>query len=93
MENWKTEEFWIRTFFVLVFYGILNVALLVTLVMAFGQWLSRLTSGEEVKPLQHWLSSLSLYIGQILLFITFQKDHKPFPFADWPVTADDPSGY
>lgn len=88
MNNWKTEGFWLHTVFILVFYGLLNLALFAVLVLAIGQWLSRFFSGEGVQPLQQWLSSLSIYINQLLRFITFQNLEKPFPFSDWPAVED-----
>ena len=91
MDNWKSEGFWIKTFFIIIFYGILNLALFVLLVLAVGQWLSRLISGEGVEPLRDWLVGLASYIKQILLFITFEVEDKPYPFADWPTVSDDSS--
>ena len=88
LNNWKAESFWLHTVFILVFYGLLNVALFAVFVLIIGQWLSRLVSGEGVQPLQQWLSSLSIYINQLLRFITFQHQEKPFPFSDWPAVAD-----
>ena len=89
LDNWKTESFWIRTVFILVFYGLLHLALFAVFVITAVQWLSRLVSGEGVDALKQWSIGLSMYINQIIMFITFQRDDKPFPFADWPVIDDD----
>jgi hypothetical protein len=41
-------------------------------------------SGQTNENLRFFGASLATYIYQALMFVTYNSDEKPFPFAPWP---------
>ncbi len=73
-----------RLLFVILFafiYSAAEVVLGVVVVIQFGFVL--ITRNRNQKLL-NFGATLSKFIYQILQFVTFNTEHKPFPFADWP---------
>jgi hypothetical protein len=62
-------------------YGVADFVLFAVVII---QFLIRLLTGGINKPLQGFGHSLSRYIYQVLLFLTFNTEDKPFPYDDWP---------
>jgi hypothetical protein len=51
-----------------------------------------LITGDRNQKLLDFGASLSKFIYQILQFVTFNSEDKPFPFSDWP-SANREVGY
>ena len=49
------------------------------------QFLWVLIRGETNAQLTGFGQSLATYTYQIVLYLTFSSEERPFPFADWPV--------
>jgi len=64
-----------------VAYGVAEILLLVTAVF---QFLCRLVTGKTVERLLIFGENLSRYFYQIIRYMTFNTEEKPFPFSDWP---------
>ena len=75
---------WVRCFF-MVLFAIVNyfLQMLVWLIAIF-QFIVSLLTGKVNDNLKHFGASLSLYSCQILQFLAYVDDHKPYPFAKWP---------
>ncbi len=78
---------WARGFFILLFALIYTVAEAVLWLMVIVQFGFKLLTGETNPRLLEFSQRLSTFIYQILLYITFNSDSKPFPFSDWPSAA------
>lgn len=82
---------WRRLFFMLVvvlLYGVSRVVVGAVVVLQFF-WL--LFTGETNRRLQRLGQALATYTYQIILYLTFNTERRPFPFdADWP-TGPPPS--
>lgn len=91
MENWKSEGFWIRTIYMMLFYGLLNLALMAVMLIVVVHWIATLVTGERLAPIRGLSAQLSTYIEDLIRFLTFQSQHKPFPFTDWPSVKQDSS--
>ncbi len=78
------RETLIRLLFVILFALIYSVAEIVVVVVVIVQFGFALIIGERNEKLLVFAESLSRYIYQILRFVTFNADDRPFPFADWP---------
>jgi hypothetical protein len=61
------------------------IALFVMSILVVVQFLITLVSGANNAKLKVFARSLIVYIQQSLLYLSFNNDCKPFPFADWPV--------
>jgi hypothetical protein len=80
---------WIRGLFILLFAAIYGVAeVVVTAVVAF-QFFYTLVTGGSNRQLRDFGQNLSTFIYQILLFLTYNSEDKPYPFGPWP---DQPPG-
>lgn len=63
------------------FYGIAEVVLFAVVVF---QFLLTLFTGKTNERLLKLGQSLGTYIYQIVLYITFNSEHQPYPFGAWP---------
>jgi len=90
--NLTSGEHWLRLLYMLLFAVILYVAAIVAGLVIVVQFLFALISGSANDNLKQFGGSLSRYIFQVLRFMTYNRDEKPFPFSDWPAaeTGDDP---
>ena len=75
---------WLRGLFMLLFFLIAGVARFVIAVVVLFQFLSVLFTGNTNAQLLTLGQSLSTYIYQITLFLTFNSEQRPFPFSSWP---------
>ena len=83
-QNLTAAETWLRGLFILMVVFFLVVARVVTSAVVVIQFLFTVFSGQTNDNLCRFGSSLSQYIFQALLFITYNSDTKPFPFNPWP---------
>lgn len=85
--NLSQVETWKRLLFMILFAVLFNVAELVVAVVVVVQFLFKLISGSVNEQLQAFGRDLATYIAQIIEFLTFNTDDKPFPFGPWPGSA------
>ena len=86
VQNIKQPSVWIRVLFMVLFYLVIwFVLVLVIGVVALAQALFAIISGEPNRNLCRFGNAMSQYTSQILAFLTFNSDSKPFPFADFPL--------
>jgi hypothetical protein len=82
--NLSSSENWIRGLFVLLFVVIYGVAELVVYLIAIFQFLTLIISGKTNDAVAKFAKNLNYYVYEILEFITFNTEDKPFPFKDFP---------
>lgn len=82
--NLTSSKHWVRLLFMLLFAAILQLASFVMWILVAAQFLFSLITGEDNKPLRRFGHSLSTYIYDVLKFLCYSSEEKPFPFADWP---------
>jgi hypothetical protein len=68
----------------LLFTIIYGIAEIVVAAVVLFQLLSVLFNGSTNERLLNLGQNLSTYVYQILLFLTFNSDERPYPFGDWP---------
>lgn len=81
LTNGKT---WLRGLLIILFailYGVAEFIVWVLVVLQFG---SHLITGEPMPRLSAFARGLNAYVYQILQFITYRSDARPFPFSAWP---------
>ncbi len=84
-ENVKSRATWLRLVFMVVFYVLGSVASFVVSVVIVLGFLWRLFTAETNQQLQRAGQSIASYIYQIIRYLTFNSDEKPYPFdGDWP---------
>jgi len=83
-ESLKEKSSWLRLLFVILFVFICYVALgLIALVMLF-QILYTLITGKPNEKVLPFSRQLTAYIRDILHYLTYSTEERPFPFSDWP---------
>ncbi len=78
---------WLRGLYMLLFAVAYGVAELLLLVTAVFQFLTLLVTGKTVARLLIFGENLSRYFYQIVRYLTFNIEERPFPFSDWPAAA------
>ncbi len=82
--NLKQPSQWFRVAFMVVFAVVLYVVALVLTLLTVAQILFSLLTGSDNENLRALGKDLSTYVHQILAFLTYNSDDKPFPFAVYP---------
>jgi len=75
---------WTRGLFMLLFVVIYSVTEFVLGALVLFQFLHVLFTRETNERVLELTSDISVFIYQILQFLTFSSEVKPYPFADWP---------
>lgn len=83
-DNLKSDSQWLRLLFMVLFGVAYQVAELVVLFTVIIQVLFALITGEPSKKLVQFVGGVNQFIFQILQFVTYKTNDKPFPFQDWP---------
>jgi len=87
-QNMTASETWLRGLFMLLFIFLLVVARVVTGAVVVIQFLFTVFTGQCNDNLREFGASLAMYVYQALLFVTYNSENKPFPFAPWPSRDD-----
>ena len=87
-QNLKNIGFWQRIFFMLLFVVILDLAGLLLWLVVIVQVFAMLLNGTPMDNLLSFGRQLSAYLYHIYLFLTFNTDQLPFPFAAWELTEE-----
>jgi len=89
-ENLKSRTTWLRLIFMAIFCAVTCLALFVgSFVVALG-FLWVLFTGEVNAQLKATGQGLAKYIYQIIRYLTFNTETKPFPFGEnWPSSDPD----
>jgi hypothetical protein len=85
-DNIKSESFWLRSLFMVLFLVIYRLVDVLVLLVAISQWLYVLLTGDASTSLSRFASGLGAYVAQIIRYLSYNTEEKPFPFSDWPQT-------
>ena len=89
-QNLKRRTTWIRLLFMAVFVAIYALTRIVFGAVVVFQFLWVLFTAETNKQMTELGQSLATYTYQIMRFLSFNSEDKPFPFsADWPMGPPD----
>jgi hypothetical protein len=75
---------WLRGLYMLLFTVVYSVTELVLGLVVVFQFIHVLVTRETNDRLLDFSSDLSVFIYQILQFLTFNSEAKPYPFSAWP---------
>ncbi len=89
-ENVKNPDVWLRGLFIVIFGVILYFVFGLIWLLVFFQFVSKVVTGNLIKELTGFSTSLVRYAFQILNYITFQSEERPFPFSPWPSGDSNP---
>lgn len=84
-QNLKSRSTWLRLLFMIVLAFIYGISRIVVGAVIVLQFLVVLFTGETNERLLAFGRSLSTYTYQLLLYLTYNTEERPFPFdLDWP---------
>ena len=85
--NLKKPSAWCLVLFMAGFAIALYLTGIILLVLMLAQIVFTLLSGEDNSNLRRLGASLTRYVTEILAFLTYNSEQKPFPFSEFPVDA------
>jgi len=78
---------WMRLLFMLLFGVIYTATRFVLVVVVVLQFMWVLFTADKNRHLLSFGNQLSTFVYQIYRYLTFNTEHRPFPFSDWPGDA------
>ncbi len=85
--NLTNGQTWMRLVYLIVFAAVFGVAQMVVAFVVLAQFAFKLFGGEVNPRLAEFGDGLAQYFRDIVSFMTFHGEDKPFPFAPWPQTS------
>ena len=80
----KDKSVWRRLLYMLLFVIAYSVVETILTAIVIIQILFRLFRGETNARLLTFSAQAARYIYDVLQYLTFNSEQKPFPFSDWP---------
>lgn len=74
----------IRIIYVIFYYFIFGLCHFLLLLVAVSQTLLNIFYAGPNHSLQKFSASLGIYVKQIVDYVAYVSEEKPFPFSDWP---------
>lgn len=81
--NLKNSNTWTRILYMLILVFAYGLAKMVFSAIVFFQVILNLFTGSSNRQLCEFGGQLSWYIYNILMFLTYNIETKPFPFSAW----------
>jgi len=82
--NLKNVNQWTRIMYMVLFTIIFNIASFVIGAVILVQALFALVTASQNDNVQKLGTGLAHYISEILSYLTYTAEEKPFPFKSWP---------
>lgn len=80
----KDKDTWLRFVYLVVLGVAFYLAITLTFATSIFQFLAKLFGGQSFAGLAEFGDNLANYQAQVIRFLTFSSDEKPFPFAPFP---------
>ncbi|WP_263078991.1 DUF4389 domain-containing protein [Endozoicomonas sp. Mp262] len=84
IDNLKSESRWLRLLFMVLFYMAAYITGFLILVVVAVQVIHDFIKGRPNERLLEFTASLNRYFYQVIQYISFNSESKPYPFSDWP---------
>jgi len=88
-QNLTRGSTWTRVLYMVLFGVAFYVAEIVLVVVALVQLVAKLISGATLAQLDRFGAQLAAYMRQLVAYLTFASETKPFPLAPWPDAEPD----
>ncbi len=82
--SYDKDAHWLRLLYMVGFYIVYKVSDIVVLVIVVLQGIISTFGTGPNERLTEFGGSLATYIAQIVRFLSFADEKKPYPFAEWP---------
>ena len=87
-DNFLKQEKWIRLFWMVSFSFFYYLSMTVLWLIVFFQFLFVLITDKRSENISHVSLGFRNYMVQILDYLTYHSEEKPFPFSDFPKGQD-----
>ncbi|HEY5602954.1 MAG TPA: DUF4389 domain-containing protein [Gammaproteobacteria bacterium] len=91
-QHLKARDTWLRGMYILIFAVIFSISEVVLGAVVFFQFLTTLFTGVKNERLLVFGNNLSTFVYEVLKYLTYNSDDKPFPFDEWPGSRESESG-
>lgn len=81
----QSKNRWLRGLFMLLFLIVYEIAEVILITLTVVQFLFSVITGNDNNNLRSFGNSLGQYVKQIVGYLTYNSEERPFPFAEWPV--------
>ena len=88
--NVKNVDTWIRGLFIIIYAIIFYMLYWVVWLVVVFQFVMKVLLGKLNPQLMNFSAGLTRYALQILRYVTFQSEERPWPVGPWP-EADAPA--
>jgi hypothetical protein len=78
---------WLRALYMVLFAVLFKAAEFVMWVVVVFQLVITLATDRPNRRLQRFGQQLSIYVGSLWMFLTYNSEKKPFPYWDWPTSS------
>ena len=86
-ENLVDGSIWMRGLHMLLFAVAYNIVEAMLALTAVFQFFCALITGKVNEPLLQFAKNGALYVQEVMEFLTFNSEIRPFPFTPWPDEA------
>lgn len=83
-ENVKNVDTWLRGLFIIIFGVIFYFLIGIIWLLVIFQFFTKVITGKLNEQLEKFSGGLTQYALQILDYVTFQSETRPFPFSPLP---------
>ncbi|MDH4247049.1 MAG: DUF4389 domain-containing protein [Deltaproteobacteria bacterium] len=84
IENAAFKDRLAKGLLLLLFIVLFDLVEIVVVMVAVVQYIMLLATGNTMPQLRELGLSLGRYLKEIVAYLTFESDEKPYPFAPWP---------
>jgi len=84
LDNKSFQERLTKGLALILFIVLFDLVEVVVILVAVVQYIMLLATGNTLPTLRSLGISLGGYLKQIVAYLTFETDDKPYPFAAWP---------
>lgn len=91
-EHLTERSTWLRLLFMLLFGFIFWLASMALSIVVVIQFFHVLFTGERNEILLRASRQLGMYFGELIGFLTYDSETRPFPFSEWPSEPEADAG-
>ena len=83
-KNLQNSNTWLRGFYMFLFIILYGIAETLIIAISLFQFAHHLIGKSPNQRLLEFGKSTSIYIYEIMQYLTYNSEKKPFPLSEWP---------
>jgi hypothetical protein len=81
----QTKAGWERVLYTILYLMIGRIISAMLFIIAVSQFIYSWVSGEANEKLLHFTGGLSEYAKEVVSYVGFNSEEKPWPVGEWPI--------